>query len=375
MKILVAGDYCPQKRVAERIEQHDFETVLEKAKSIIEKADYAIVNFECSVSDGTEVRIAKQGSSLRCSAKGVEAVRWAGFHCVTLANNHFRDYGDKGVWNTLQTCNSFGINVVGGGMSIMEASKTLYKKFGNKTLAIVNCCEHECSIATDTHGGSNPLNPIQQFYAIKEAKKKAEYVLVIVHGGHEHWQLPSPRMVETYRFFIDAGADSVVNHHQHCFSGYEVYKGKPIFYGLGNFCFDNPGYNKGVWDCGYMVDINFNDTIKFELIPYEQCKTEPSVIPLNDRTAFDNRIRELNNIISDGERLENETTRFFLKSTKATRLILEPYSGRILCKLYLMGLLPSLYGKRKLIGLSNKIGCEAHRDKTIKILESLIGKN
>jgi poly-gamma-glutamate synthesis protein (capsule biosynthesis protein) len=45
-------------------------------------------------------------------------------------------------------------------------------------------------------------------------------------------------MVETYRFFIEAGADAVVNHHQHCICGYEVYKGKPIFYGLGNFCFD-----------------------------------------------------------------------------------------------------------------------------------------
>lgn len=43
-------------------------------------------------------------------------------------------------------------------------------------------------------------------------------------------------MQEIYRFFVDIGADAVINHHQHCYSGYEVYKEKPIFYGLGNFC-------------------------------------------------------------------------------------------------------------------------------------------
>lgn len=52
-----------------------------------------------------------------------------------------------------------------------------------------------------------------------------------MHGGHEHYQLPSLRMQETYRFFIDAGADVVVNHHQHCFSGYEIYNNKYIFMG------------------------------------------------------------------------------------------------------------------------------------------------
>ena len=51
---------------------------------------------------------------------------------------------------------------------------------------------------------------------VEEAKKKADFVLVIVHGGSEHFQLPTPRMQATYRFFVDAGADAVVNHHQHC---------------------------------------------------------------------------------------------------------------------------------------------------------------
>jgi poly-gamma-glutamate synthesis protein (capsule biosynthesis protein) len=121
---------------------------------------------------------------------------------------------------------------VGGGTNLQEASKILYKKIDEKVLALINCCENEFSIATEVTAGSNPLNPIQQYYAIQEAKSKADYVLVIVHGGHELWQLPSPRMQETYRFFIDAGADAVVNHHQHCYSGYEIYKKKPYILNL-----------------------------------------------------------------------------------------------------------------------------------------------
>ena len=54
-------------------------------------------------------------------------------------------------------------------------------------------------------------------------------MFLILHGGIEHYQLPSPRMKKWYRHIIDLGASAIVNHHQHCFSGYELYNGKPIF--------------------------------------------------------------------------------------------------------------------------------------------------
>ena len=57
-------------------------------------------------------------------------------------------------------------------MNINEASKVLYKKFDDKIVAFINCCEHEFSIATAYNAGSNPLNSIKQYYAIKEAKRR-----------------------------------------------------------------------------------------------------------------------------------------------------------------------------------------------------------
>ena len=239
MKILVAGDFCPQFRVATIFEDGHYQSVLGEAKQVICKADYSIVNLECPITIANpEEAIKKLGPHLCCSIKGLEALQWAGFKCVTLANNHFMDYGKKGVENTLKSCSEYRIDTVGGGLNLHKASNVLYKNIEGNILAIINCCEHEFSIATENTPGCSPLNPISIFYAINEAKAKANYILVIVHGGHEHFQLPSPRMVEIYRFFIDAGADAIINHHQHCFSGYEVYNSKPIFYGLGNFCFD-----------------------------------------------------------------------------------------------------------------------------------------
>lgn len=370
MKVLVAGDFCPTKRVAEKFDKGDCQSVLGEVKTILSNADYSIVNFECPITKGNEKPIVKQGPNLQCSENGVEAVKWTGFNCVTLANNHFRDYGDQGVKNTLKVCIKNGLDYVGGGENFSDASKILYKKINGETLAIINCCEHEFSIATETSAGSNPLNPIKQFYAIREARKKADYVLVIVHGGHEIWQLPSPRMTETYRFFVDAGADAVVNHHQHCYSGYEVYNDKPIFYGLGNFCFDRPNYYTGLWEYGYMVNIHFANHIYFDILPYEQCKDEPRVKLLEDKQRFEEALHALNNIISDKKKLTDSTLRYYQRSTKGICLALEPYRGKLFNKLFQMGWLPRLMNRGKLTKLQNLVMCEAHRDKLMYLLNN-----
>lgn len=362
MKILIAGDFCPRARVKQKLESGDFESVLGEAKQKISRVDYSVVNFECPVIRGVESPITKKGPNLSCPSYGMEAVKWAGFNCVTLANNHFRDYGDDGVKNTLGVCKEFGMESVGGGLNINEAAKILYKEIDGNTLAIINCCEHEFSIATKKHGGANPLNPIQQYYAIREAKKNADYVVVIIHGGHEHHQLPSPRMVETYRFFVDAGADAVVNHHQHCFSGYETYHGKPIFYGLGNFCFDGCKSRKELWCRGYMVMLTLSDKIDYQLIPYKQSDEKPTVEILNE-SVYDDTISELNNIISNPERLYEATERYYAACANGYSKILEPCNNRYYLGAKARGWLPSFISRKRKLEAANFILCEAHRDK------------
>lgn len=362
MKILIAGDFCPQNRVPVLFDKGEYASVLGQVKPIIEQADYSFVNFECPVTHGDENPIDKQGPNLHCSDKGVEAVKWARFNCVTLANNHFMDYGERGVKNTLEACKNNEIEIVGGGLNLQEASRNLYKEIAGKTLAVINCCEHEFSIASEKTAGSNPLNPIQQYYAIREAREKADYILVIVHGGHEYWQLPSPRMQETYRFFIDAGADAVVNHHQHCFSGYEVYKEKPIFYGLGNFCFDGNRSHQNSWHEGYMLMLNLGASIEYSIIPYRQCDETPAVEIIGNR-EYDEQIVRLNQIINNQSKLKQETEKYYGDSANYYSNIFEPCRNRFYQSAKARGWLPSFISKERKLAAANHILCEAHRDK------------
>lgn len=378
MKILIAGDFCPMNNVAELFERDDYVSVFGDALSIIKDADYSIVNMECPITSGREKPIIKCGPNLQCSEKGLKALKWAGFDGVTLANNHFLDYGEEGVSNTIKVCKEYGIDIVGGGRNIQEASKVLYKRIGEETLAIINCCEHEFSIATETSGGSNPLSPILQFYAIQEAMLKADYVLVIVHGGHEYYQLPSPQMQEIYRFFVDAGADVVVNHHQHCYSGYEVYKGKPIFYGLGNFCFDSKNETSEMWCEGFMVKLSLSHKhIGYDLIPFFQCCHGPQIVihkeGSSEREKFLCNIKNLNQTISKESELMIRYRIYLGQSRTSVGLLFEPYSNRILSSLYRRNLLPSLISRKKMLLILAYLQCESHYVKVLHYLKNELG--
>ena len=201
ISILVAGDLVPQKNVAEKFDKGSFGDVLGEVKPIVELSDFSLINLEAPVVEGKGFPIKKAGPNLRCGKSVIEALRYAGFKAVTLANNHFYDYGEEGALTTMTYLTNAGISFVGAGKNLFEASQTLYQTIGNKSVAIINCCEHEYSIATDHTAGCNPLDPVSQYYAIREAKTKVDYVMVIVHGGIEGYQLPTPRMQEWYRFF------------------------------------------------------------------------------------------------------------------------------------------------------------------------------
>lgn len=368
MKILIAGDFAPRARLAKQIENRKFSEVFpEDVREVIKSADFSFVNFESPVVDEGYKPIPKCGPNLRCTPEAAEAVRYAGFTGVTMANNHILDFGAEGLRRSVKCCQEQGLDVVGVGENLHDAEKVLYLEKEGKKLAIINCCEHEFSIATESEAGANPLNPIRQYYAIQEAKKQADYVLVIVHGGHEHFQLPSPRMQETYRFFVDSGADAVVNHHQHCYSGYEVYNSKPIFYGLGNFLFDRPRKVTS-WNDGYLVVLDTLDS-SFKVIPYKQCVDSPSVRILHNTFEFEKQLSELNLIITNQRNLSSVFDEFVRKRKKTYRAKLSPYSNIYVRELAVRGFIPSFVNDKKILEMINSVECEAHRDCLIKALK------
>lgn len=369
MKILIAADFAPRNRVNSLIENKKYYQIFSEVKSLTTKTDYSLVNLEAPIVYREANPISKTGPNLKCHGNTAEAIAYAGFKCVTLANNHFYDYGEDGVKNTLEACHIQGLDIIGGGRNIQEAEQILFKNICGKTIAFINFCENEWSIASNVSGGAAPLDIVRNCRNIREARKKSDYVIVIVHGGTEQYQLPTPRMKETYRFFVENGADAVINHHQHCFSGYEIYEGKPIFYGLGNFCFDINNPSDKLWNNGFVVLLDIHDgQIGFELLPYEQCGKDASVKFIDDKTEFNAEIDRLNGIIQDDVRLRESFCRM-AKAKRGFLSFLEPFNGKYISILRNRKLFPTFLTERQKMLILEIFRCEAHRDVMFDLLE------
>ena len=380
IRILIAGDLCLQDRTAE-MPLDELCRAHDEIKREISNADYAIINLECAVTEKDASPIKKAGIALRNTIKVLDLIKYIGFNAVTLANNHFADFGDKGVDFSLKQLKSRNIDYVGGGNNIEKAREILIKTIGDKRIAFINACEHEFTIATEKKAGCNPLNPISLYYDILNAKQQSDNVIVIIHGGHEQYKLPTPRMQEMYRFFIDAGADVVVNHHQHCYSGYEIYNGHPIFYGLGNFSFDENGQRNNSWNKGCLLNLLIEDTISFELVPY--CQNDKNVgvylLSEDEKKQFEHEIEELNAVIASPIKLQECAERMIEKRRQEYMRPLTPYRYPKLVKLaqyhlipskLVAKLLPDYMTKERMLMLKSYFQCESHIEIMNKLLEN-----
>ncbi|WP_249029780.1 CapA family protein [Tannockella kyphosi] len=163
---------------------------------------------------------------------------------VTLANNHIYDYGGEVFSQTLEIYDDLGIETIGAGENIEEASQAAYYIVDGYKFAFVNANRSEKTILTpgateDSAGVVRCYDPEYFISMIETEEEKADYVIAIVHWGTEYSEEIEDVMLETSHLYIDAGADAIVGHHAHVLQGIEYYDGKPIFYNLGNFLFND----------------------------------------------------------------------------------------------------------------------------------------
>lgn len=374
IKVLITGDYCPIGRNQNKIEQEDY-SFMSAFASYAANADLAITNLEAPITEGTKA-ILKAGPNIKLNKNSLKPLNKFNFNLVTLANNHILDYGEDGVVSTIKRCIDSNINYVGAGENINDARKLFKTIIDSKIVGVINFAENEFCAATENSFGANPVNIIANHNDIVKAKKEVDFLFVIAHGGREHYQLPSPKTRERYRFYASSGADVVVAHHPHCYSGYEIYGGTPIFYSLGNFIFDyKKKYQSGMWTEGYGVVFNIVDgSIDFKLIPFFQGRDQnPDLVLMEgeDLVRFNKKIKELNEIIVVDQRLMNCWSDY-LETQKTL------YKGSLFIQnKYLRGLmikefLPPVFIQNKVYKslVLNLFRCETHKEIISNILES-----
>lgn len=382
MNIIVTGDlYLTESNIRGINTNGVHRSFSRELCTVIQKADFAVTNYESAVHiSGKRQGISKIGPVLSTSPDAMRIVKEMGFDCVTLANNHIRDLGGQGIENALEVAMQNGIETVGAGSTKEEAQQPLFIEFDGIKLAIINFCENEFStLAQSNESQANAYSLVDVFYQIKEAKRHADFVMLIIHAGHEGYSLPSPRMKKDFRFFVDAGADAVICHHAHCFTGYEVYHNAPIFYGLGNFVFEGDSSALSIWNYGYMLELRLSKEDgqvfpSFTLHPYKQgIKGDPVLLHnlgKEEVAEFTREIETKNGIIANDEELTKAFS-LLVRHNRLRKYILSPYRGRILQALNVRGLLPSFTSRNKELLLMNVLRCEAHRDMISSSLEEI----
>lgn len=371
--ILITGDFAPQGRILELLKKNKTIGIFNDFQNYLSTSDINITNLECPLVIKAK-KIKKSGPYLKAPIKSIDILKEGNFDIVTLANNHILDYGYEGLKTTLDACASNDIKTIGAGLNKEEVIKPLIVNKNGKKIGFINIAEEEFSVLSNRDYGANPCDISTVYKTITDLKGKVDVIIVIAHGGHEFYKYPSPEVVKRYRLLIEFGVDTVVGHHPHCHSGYEKYKDGLIFYSLGNFSFDWPEMKKSGWNEGYAVklEIENNNNINYEIIPYKQGDVDPGVRLLKDqeKTTFFKELDRINGVIHSEECLMEEWQKFVKKGIDQYLTLIQPTS-RIVKALQNRKLLPHFFftkDRNKLL-LLNLIRCESHREMLTSVLD------
>lgn len=240
--------------------------------------DYMVVNNEFSISDRGKP-MAGKAYTFRSPRRNVKLLKQLGVDAVSLANNHVYDYGKQAFLDTMSTLEKNGIKYTGGGKNSSEARKPVYFQCKGKTIAVIAATRAEKYVLTPAAGKNSPgvfrtYDDTQYCRAIKKAKKKADVVIAFVHWGTEYSTKLEDAQKTQAKDYINAGADVIVGAHTHCLQGVGSYKGKPIFYSLGNYWFNE----KTLYTTLLQLTIKENGKIQARMIPCRQSGKETHML-------------------------------------------------------------------------------------------------
>ncbi len=369
-KLCILGDICPD---------NDYRKFFDDGKlpfsndiiSIIKQSDYTIANLECPATESNKP-ITKCGPCLKSNPADLDLLKKAGLDALSLANNHILDYGIDSAEETISLCKKSGIETFGAGNK-KDAKKPLIKQIDNKTIGFLSFAEEEFNLATDETIGANHFDPYESLQEIQEVKKEVDLLIVLYHGGIEHYQYPSPKLQKKCRKMAEFGADIILCQHSHCIGTAEIYNDTFILYGQGNSMF---GFRQGdsSWNQGYLIIIDTDMPSKPE---FKLIEATPTGIILCDDGNSKERICRM---IQASENLTNEKFLIdewsdFVNQKKTLYYPLLYGLNRIINKLNRFTgnkFIDLIFSKKAQMITMNVIRCEAHNEVILTMLEEKV---
>lgn len=270
LKATFVGDIMMGRNVKELGERKGYSTVFDGTRHFWNESDYIVGNFESAILLESEEKYTKAEKNihLETSEEAAEALSKEGFSVVTLANNHATDFSDKGLADTMNTLENNNIKYVGAGENLENAS--LYDITEVNGIKIANIGVSEVvpigAAAGREKGGILTTTDDKYLDVIRDAKTKADLVVVNVHWGDEYSFVVSKNQKKLAKDIVDAGADIVLGSHPHVVHPIELYEDSIIFYSLGNFVFDQ-GWSRTKDSMLVNYSIDKNGQGNFEIVP------------------------------------------------------------------------------------------------------------
>lgn len=373
MQLLIAGDLVPTESNIELFKEADaFQLLGEELRRVWDAVDYRIFNLETPLVD-IATPIDKCGLNLAAATDTITGIAKLNPSLISLANNHIFDHGMQGLQSTIDLLKNNGISYCGAGMNAADAKEAFTIYDSGEKIGVYACAEHEFSIATSNSAGANPFDPLESLDHIYDLKKDHDFVIVLYHGGKEHYRYPSPYLQKVCRKMVEKGADLVVCQHSHCVGCSEEYQGSTIVYGQGNFIFDHS--ESEYWQTSLLIKVAVNKEVVIEYIPLIKYNNSVRLATGNVAEEILGGFRQRSEEISNPDIVESKYHQFALDQVQSYLRILSgtgKWMSRIDRKLLKGFLINRKYSRQQLLAIQNCIECEAHSELMLKGIKEII---
>jgi poly-gamma-glutamate synthesis protein (capsule biosynthesis protein) len=217
------------------------------------RPDVRIVNLETSVTVSDDVWQGK-AVNYRMNPANVECLTAARLDCCVLANNHVLDWGRGGLVETLDTLRQAGLQVAGAGRNEDEAAAPARVDLkGSGRVLVFAFATPDSGVprkwnATRDRPGIGVLDDLDVpgidliAQRVLDEKRPGDIAVLSIHwGGNWGFDIGRKERDFAHRLIDSAGIDVLYGHSSHHVKGIEVYQGRPVLYGCGDFLNDYEG--------------------------------------------------------------------------------------------------------------------------------------
>ncbi len=276
VSVTITGDILLDRGVRKVIEQKGTDAVFSPfVDSVFQSSDIVIGNLECPATKIKEPSF-KQ-FIFRAEPEWLFTLKRHGITHLNLANNHSVDQGRAGLVDTRENVVSAGMIPIGAGRTMEEAARPVLLTSSPRKVYVL--ASLQLALENFAYLSEKPSVSQEDFDTLVERVRHLRssdpdsYIIVTLHWGGEHTLQPVTIQRVRAHQLIDAGADALIGHHTHTLQTIEEYKGKPIYYSIGNFIFDQ---RKPVNSKACMVKLTITkESSHVETIPVEIIKCVP----------------------------------------------------------------------------------------------------